>query len=415
MRIKLVNKFGKSIRLIFLLFGISALIISTYFLVKGSSIQTSKNTPPLTTFNTKVLADYRFPKCSRPNLAFYDPSDYAEGIVDINSFNSRPNNKVGLYVYPEEGLIVKADEMINSNGGDWGYVLLPFNVQELDTEKWFKIFMGLSELHLIPVVQLWNINSYSDIKSQTDNTAEFLADLPWPTNNWYVSVYNEPNDKNFWQGRVDPENYAVVLGYTVDKLHQTDSRFFVLNGAFNASARTGRGYLSEDMYLLRMNSKVPGIFNKLDGWASHPYPQPNFSGKPTDKGRDSITAYDWELLLLKHYFGINRYLPVFITETGWPHAEGEEIDTNYLPEETVASYYKYAFENVWLKDPKVVAIMPFTIIYNTPYDHFSFLKNDRDSVYKQFDVIKSIKKTAGYPELSNAYFDYIKTIPACAK
>lgn len=146
-----------------------------------------------------------------------------------------------------------------------------------------------------------------------------------------------------------------------------------------------------------MNEAVPGIFNKLDGWAAHPYPQPNFSGNPLSKGRWSIRAYEDELNFLKSRLGEKKDLPVFITETGWAHSEGEKFDRSFLSEDKVAENYKIAFEKVWLKDDRVRAVMPFTIKYNPPFDHFSWVKSDYVSTYKQFDVIKDFQKISGTP------------------
>lgn len=85
----------------------------------------------------------------------------------------------------------------------------------------------------------------------------------------------------------------------------------------------------EEEYLLAMNEAVPGIFEKLEGWATHSYPQPEFSGdfyNPPSwyETRDQIENYKWELELLRKHFGVTD-LPIFITETGWAHKEGDEL------------------------------------------------------------------------------------------
>ena len=146
----------------------------------------------------------------------------------------------------------------------------------------------------------------------------------------------------------------------------------------------------------KMNEAVPGIFDKLDGWASHPYPQPNFSGKPTDTGRWSIRAYEDELEYLKNELGVKKDLPVFITETGWAHAEGEKYNGSYKPVETVAQYFKTAYEEVWLKDDRVRAVMPFTIRYDPPFDHFSWINKDKVP-YLHYETLKKIEKVEGKP------------------
>jgi hypothetical protein len=394
------------------LVGFIILCLSLIFLIiLNPSKPGTKDMKPQ--FNLVTLADYSFPNCEVNTIPVNNRqviTDY-EGIEEVNKYVSVPNNKVGLYVYPEEGLITKSAEIINTNGGDWGYVLIPYNIQDSDDEKWYKIFRGLSQLHLIPIVQLWNIDIDKDINEQIAGSTAFLDKLPWPTETRIVSVYNEVNDPAFWYGKANPEQYAEILNKTIIMFNAFDERYFILNGAFNASARSGNGYIDEQEFLYRMNLAVPGIFKKLDGWASHPYPQPAFKGSPKDKGRDSIRAYEWELDLLELYYGVTD-IPVFITETGWPHAEGVQYNDDYLSEKKVAQYLETAFEDVWFLDDRIIAVTPFTIIYEPPYDHFSFIKKD-GSEYKTSQALRKLPKTSGKPLLSEEHLKYVNNIGKC--
>jgi len=312
-------------------------------------------------------------------------------------FDFKQNNKYGLYIYAErQDFFERAAELVNSNGGEWGYVLIPYNVKDRDSTKWSRVFADLNRLKLIPVIQLWDVD-LEKYESQTKKAASFLGNFDWPIKPRYISVYNEVNDKRFWYGKIDPKGYAQILDYTIDTFKEESSDFVMMNGAFNVSAGNTRDTVDSFYYMKKMNEAVPGIFEKLDAWAAHPYPQPNFSGHPLSSGRWSIRAYEDELNYLKNNLGLKKDLPVFITETGWAHKENAGTDRNFLSEEIVAEYYKYAFEQIWLKDPKVRAVMPFTIKYNSPFDHFSWIKEDYKSTYKQFDVIKSLSKIAGSP------------------
>jgi len=306
------------------------------------------------------------------------------------------NNKYGLYIYAErEDYFDIASELINSNGGEWGYVLIPFNVKDNDESKWKRVFKTLNEKKMIPIIQLWDIDT-DKFEEQTLKSAEFLNKFDWPIRERYISAYNEMNDSRFWYGRVDPEEYAVILNNTIDTYKNVNPNFFIMNGAFNTSAPTDRSHLDAFEYKVRMNKKVPGIFEKLDGWASHPYPQPNFTASPFKKGRWGISAYEEELKFLKDTFGLKKELPVFITETGWARAEGENYNSSYLNQEKVAEYYQIAYEQVWLKDSRVRAVTPFTIRYKAPHDHFSWIdKNEKP--YPQYNLIKSLPKVAGEP------------------
>jgi len=306
------------------------------------------------------------------------------------------NNKFGLYIYAErKDYFEIAQKLVNSNGGDWGYVLIPYNVKDRDADKWGRVFDQVNNKHLIPVIQLWDVD-LEDYKKQTKEAAEFLNEFVWPIKYRYISVYNEMNDAKFWYGKVDPKEYAKVLNYTIDSFKEQNGNFFIMNGAFNVSAETNSSHLDSFEYMRLMNEEIPGIFEKLDGWASHPYPQPNFSGNPYSYGRWGVRAYSDELAYLKNSLGLQKELPVFITETGWAHAEGKDYNSGFLPADTVADLYKIAFEEIWLKDFRVRAIMPFTIRYDAPFDHFSWINED-NIPYKQYDVVKDIKKTKGEP------------------
>jgi hypothetical protein len=170
----------------------------------------------------------------------------------------------------------------------------------------------------------------------------------------------------------------------------------MLNGALNATAPNINGYIEPKRFMYEMNQEIPGIFNKLDGWASHSYPQPNFAGSPYSTGLWSIKAYEDELSYLKKVLGVTKSFPVFITETGWAHSQGDSYNGTYPDAQVAAQNYKIAFEEVWLKDDRVRAVTPFTIFYNPPFDHFSWI--NRDGVpYEQYETVKRIKKIKGEP------------------
>lgn len=370
-----------------------ALTFSGYFFYKYYLSLTSKTneitynpfenlTLPSAEISEKVCTDFE-----TKEFAFYldQPTDFKQ------------NNKFGLYIYAErQDFFEKAAELVNSNGGTWGYVLIPYNVKDRDSTKWKRVFSDLNRLKLIPVIQLWDVD-LEKYEKQTKQAAQFLDSFDWPIRPRYISVYNEVNDERFWYGKIDPKGYAKILDYTIDTFKNENKDFQMMNGAFNVSSSNNDETVDSFFYMKKMNDAVPGIFNKLDAWAAHPYPQPNFSGNPLSYGRWSIRAYEDELNYLKKNLGLKKDLPVFITETGWAHAEGVKTDSSFLSEEKVAENYKIAYEQVWLKDEKVRAVMPFTIKYNPPFDHFSWVKEDYKKTYKQFEVVKKIPKIAGTP------------------
>jgi hypothetical protein len=349
-------------------------------------------------FNKSIPAEYV--KCeSQANIEFYHYKTVVE--------EDKKNNKFGLYIYPDnEKFIELADKLVNSNGGDWGYVLLPYNVQDDDKEKWDRVFYLLNKKHLIPIVQLYNVD-INDWKDQTKDAVKFLNKFHWPIKQRYISVYNEPNDSRFWYETIDPEQYSRVLDYTIDKFKDSNENFFMLNGALNISASNVGTTMDAFDYMDRMNKETPGIFNKIDGWASHSYPQPNFGGSPYDTGRYSIQAYDIELEYLKNEFGVDKDLPVFITETGWMHDVGKNYEPAYLSIKKVGEYFEIAYKEVWLPDDRVVAVTPFTIWYEPPADHFAWI-DSRWVPYGHFEDVRSMKKVSGNPE--NLTLDNVSSI-----
>ena len=316
---------------------------------------------------------------------YYTPSDWAR------------NNKFGLYIYAENADFFEiAQNLVNSNGGDWGYVLIPYNVSsDRDVEKWARVFAQLRSKHLIPIVQLWDVD-VNDYEDQTEEAAEFLNQFVWPVKERYISAYNEMNSRAFWYGEINPAQYAEILDHTIDAFKEEDADFFIMNGAFNISAASDGQHLDAFAYMFQMDQQVPGIFSKLDGWASHSYPQPNFAGSPYSTGRWSIQAYENELSYLKNTLGVQKDLPVFITETGWAHAEGANYDSSFLTIDQISNNFRIAFEEVWLLDPRVRAVTPFTIKYEPPFDHFSWVNED-NVPYRHYDVVKDIAKVAGNP------------------
>jgi hypothetical protein len=362
-------------------------------------------------FGVKTLAGNRVTKDTAGGYVINPPADSTNNppYTQCNQYSAveylsypeyssftKPNNKFGIYIYAEEDRFFKlAEKMVNSNGGDWGYVLIPYNVKDRDWGKWKNVFDNLTSRHLIPIVQLWYVDT-AKYKSDTKESAAFLDSFIWPVKERYISVYNEPNDDKFWKGVADAKNYAKILAYTIDAYKQENPNFFMLNGALNASAPDGNGYINPLSFMQQMNQAVPGIFDKLDGWASHSYPQPNFAGDPYDTGLWSIKAYEVELNYLKTALGVKKELPVFITETGWAHAEGTPYNGSYFNAATVAQKYKAAFEDVWLKDDRVRAVTPFTILYDPPNDHFSWVNSD-GVPYEQYEMVKKLKKIKGEP------------------
>ncbi len=314
----------------------------------------------------------------------------------IAAENNQPNNKFGIHLaQPSEEDIKKARELLNSQGGDWGYVTLVIQENDRNKEKWQNTFDLLREYHLIPVIRLatspagavWRVPSESDASSW----AEFLNSLNWVVKKRYVILFNEPNQGQEWGGQTDPAGYAKIALTYARKIKATNPDFQIMIAGFDASAPSNPPYTEDERVFLQAAIDTFGAdtFNELiDGFSSHSYPNPGFAGPPSGFGKGSVRTYQWELESLES-LGIKE-LPVFITETGW--------DGDALNRSLVAQYLKIAYDSVWLPDNRVVAVTPFILNYQgEPFLKFSWLKQGGTDPYPQFDLIKGESKQKGEP------------------
>lgn len=323
---------------------------------------------------------------------------------------SVPNNKFGIHIIsasPDESS--PAASLVNTNGG-WGYITVIIQQNDKKTDKWQEFFNDLRRRHLIPIVRLASETEGQSWKrpdpDDANSWADFLNSLNWPTKNRYVVIFNEPNQGHEWGGEVSAKGYAQALDKWITALKARSDDFFVLNAGFDASAPNQLPFFEDELnFLQEMNSEIPGIFNKLDGWVSHSYPNPGFVGSPDGRGRGTIRTWGWELQVLKA-LGVRKDLPVFITETGWKHAEGLTYNPNLPQSDVLSKYYENAFENAW-NSPGIVAVTPFLLNYQeSPFDHFSFKKlilnpigdtPNAPAYYPFYDALKNLPKTVGKP------------------
>ena len=325
-------------------------------------------------------------------------------LFPISTWAAQPNNIFGIQLaqpHPQE--IRAASDLVNSNGGKWGYVTLVIQENDRNKDKWQNVFDELRELHLIPIIRLatqpegenWRRPEPTD----ANDWADFLDSLNWVVKDRYIILFNEPNHGSEWGGEVDEKSYANVAFTFAKALKEKNSDFFIMLAGFDASAPSWfPGLEDEEIFLQKiLTESKENIFNYIDGWSSHSYPNPAFSGSPWDYGRGTVRTYDWELGMLGR-LGINKELPVFITETGWKR--GNEI--------TVAENFQTAFNQVWNQDSRVKAVTPFILDYQgPPFLEFSWKKHQSDEYYQQYYSIQSINKTKGDPvQLESGFVEY---------
>jgi len=310
------------------------------------------------------------------------------------------NNIFGIHLaQPHFEDIEAAARLVNSNGGRWGYVTLIIQENDKGLNKWQGVFDKLRELKLIPIIRLatqpqgenWRRPDVQDV----NEWVVFLNSLNWVVKDRYIILFNEPNHNNEWGGEVDEKSYTEIAYTFAKTLKEKNQDFFVMLAGFDASAPSSPPrYEDEEKFLRKIIEYRPDIFNFLDGWVSHSYPNPGFSGSPYDFGRRTVRTYDWELELLRS-LGVNKELPVFITETGWQRSP-------FLTEEKIADYLRYTFENVWLKDWRIKAVTPFILNYQSePFLGFSWKKYQENNFYSYYHRVQSLAKKSGGPEIIN--------------
>ncbi len=301
-----------------------------------------------------------------------------------------PNNKFGIHLFNESDL-GDAANLVNSNGGDWGYVIFVVTETERDKSRWQKAFDNMRRLHLIPIVRIASRQSkegWEKLKvEEIDNWVSFLDSLNWVTQSRYVVIGNEPNHSAEWGGEVDPPGYASYLKEFSSQLKAKSSDYFVLPAALDASARNSSNTMDEAEFIKFMLKTNPNLFDYVDGWNSHSYPNPDFSGRETASGRGSIKTYDWELAYLSS-LGIVKNFPVFITETGW--------STMNLSEPEIGRRLSYAGNFVW-NDKRIVTVTPFILNYpEQPFAHLSW-RNKEGSFKSFYNAYQDIPKVKGEP------------------
>lgn len=297
-----------------------------------------------------------------------------------------PNNKYGVHIL-EPGEITAAAKLINSSGGDWGYVTIPIRSNDRDRDKWTEFFKNATNHHVIPILR---ITTFPDKSSWTAPTAgdlvdfaNFLDELPWPTKNRYIIIFNEPNHSQEWGGYLSPLEYANLLteSHRIFKTRSED--FFLISAGLDMSAPQTKTSLDALYYIRELNRIRPRWFDSVDGLSFHAYPNPAFSATATSKTRYGPKSYTYELDLL-YKAGLSKDKPIFITETG-------TILQN--------DFYKTAFTSVWT-EPNIVAITPFLLFAGSPdFEKFSLLDKNHQpkDTYKQ---ILALPKSPGSPLLS---------------
>jgi hypothetical protein len=304
------------------------------------------------------------------------------------------NNIIGLNVarLRQDRYIWAAADLVNANGGDWGYLTVVFTSSERDSGQGEQLLQALLdrcyESHLQPIIRVatqFDIGTEIWSRPESDDAEKWRAFLEkgrWPTSRVWVIAGNEPNLGREWGGEVDSASYAAYLSHFLDVFADSE-RFKVVNGPLDASNLSEMPKMQDAYeFLGGMEAAAPGIFTRLAGWASNPYSVPN-QGPGL---RYTHRAYEAELA------AIGRDMPVLITEAG---------HLNTGDEREIAAFYEQAFRD-WMADPRIVAVTPlFWHPDRGVYWMFDFDTSgkviDRTPTY---DLIQGLPKLRGSPAYS---------------
>lgn len=287
-----------------------------------------------------------------------------------------PNNRVGVHIL-DTGELDQAAKLVNSNGGDWGYVTVVLRSNDFDRAKWSQFFIDCRRLHIIPIVR---IATYPDggtwVKPDAYDLvdfANFLGDMPWPTKNRYVILFNEVNRANEWGNSVSPTEYSQIVSEAAAEFKTRSADFFLISAGLDMAAPNSG--TSEDA--LTYYRQMGDWLGAVDGIGVHAYSNPGFTAPLNTKSRQGIVNY--------RFIPGSNTKPLFITETGWP---------------SDSPFYTAAFSQYWT-DANIVAVTPF-LLHAASGDFAKFSLLDAQMQPKNgYREIADLPKLTGSPQLSS--------------
>ncbi len=260
---------------------------------------------------------------------------------------------------------------------DWHFLTIALTLDDLNQEKmWQDFFNQCRQKRFIPIVRLaTRVENGVWIRPNRKQIVQmflFLNNLDWPTDKLFLVVFNEVNHAKEWGGVVDVPSYVETLDFVSRWAHTEEREYIVLPAAMDLDAPDRHQTMEAFNYLNQMYRYDSSIFNKVDVWNSHSYPNPAFSSSPKMTGKNSLRGFIHELDFLKRKTG--QDYKVIITETGWK--------ANYQTKSWLEDYYLYAFQHIW-SHPQVIGVTPFVLQGSPgPFSDFSFYdSNDQPTVH----------------------------------
>jgi len=343
------------------------------------------------------------PPTSKLGIHILSPGEIADSVTFFNTLTetesdsdsdsatqtNSPANVLGATIRASDQLeILGNNDTLESAQKPWRFVTVPFTLGDIKKPAdWQAFFDQAQAQKIIPLVRLatefngiaWEVPSRKEVVQQINA----LEKLEWPTAQKHVIIYNEVNHAKEWGGRIDPAEYASLLRFATSWAKASDDSFVVLPAAMDLAAPTGAQTMEAFTYLEAMLAAHPDVFNQIDIWNSHSYPNPAFSAPANRTGQQSLRGFTYELDFIAQKTG--RKLPVIITETGWIE--------NRQTRPYLRQYYLYALENIW-SDPRVLAVTPFLLKGDPgPFATFGFLDRNNQPT-SHFSALQAALQSA---------------------
>ncbi|NCN87717.1 MAG: hypothetical protein GW941_02365 [Candidatus Pacebacteria bacterium] len=302
----------------------------------------------------------------------------------VNPIQAQINNKAGIHILHTEE-IDDAIQLLKINPEtEKAFVTITLSLNDIKRENDWKVFFEKARQYkIIPIVRLvsefdgrnWTVPTKKNIIDQIS----FLSQFEWPQDEKHIIVFNEPNHRAEFGGQIDPAQYTRILRFTADWAHTENLNYKVLPAALDLAAPNGSTTMEAFTYLNLMLKEDENIFDKIDYWNSHSYPNPGFIASPYRTGQNSLRGYKHELEFLKRV--TSRDFKVFITETGWL--------SNSLTNHWLDYYYKYAAEQIW-SDEKIMAVTPFILRGDPgPFSGFAFIDRNGEPTKQYYSFQKT--------------------------
>jgi len=195
-----------------------------------------------------------------------------------------PNNFIGIHIlFPSE--VDEAAQLVNANGGEWGYVVIPMQARDRDMNKWQKFMDDAKRLKVIPIIRVATEGYYKDTSTwrvpdtfDAIDFANFLNSLEWPTQNRYIVLYNEVNRFDEWGGsKPNPEEYADIVEEATKVFKRRSDNFYIIMGGLDNAAPDNGEYMDNFTFLHQIAAYKPKVFDEVDAFSSHSYPNPGFA------------------------------------------------------------------------------------------------------------------------------------------